>query len=435
MRDVKQKRRNPSSEFKARIALEEVKKGNTVQADRVGKQSVSGAVDEWKGHTLESISRDAGKDLARNRSRPSSRTLVGKSGTERPTARTSSSPARNPHQRPGLSAYNELVKIAQSYHKEPKLPLPGISIRNGHLVMGMEWVNNQVSPAAVVWVENHADYPPHRHDFHEIAIILQGLVNNVVDGKSFEAKAGDVFVLHGSHEHSFQKPKSLDILNICYDPSLLGICSRDFPDAPGIQALFQIESSTQSKGHFNNPLRLSPKQLARIETLAMEMDAEIQNAQPGYVSVMRAQLLEIIALLSRWSSGTDQKSPADTNRIAKALLWLKENSKEKLDIPHLCQICGLSRRQFFRIFSACTNQTPAEYFLNLRLRKAGELLRDPMMNITEIAFACGFTDGNHFSRTFKAFSGISPREFKQGHESTVPPQKMCLAEWRALSQG
>lgn len=335
-----------------------------------------------------------------------------------------SSPARSPHLRRGLAAYNELVKIVGTHYKEPTLPPPGISIRNGHLVIGMEWVNTQKSPIAVLRVDNQTDFPPHQHDFHEILVVLQGAGVNVVDGNAFEISAGDTFVFHGSHEHSFQKPKSLELLNICYDPSLVGIQSRDFPDAPGLfHALFQARSSRQRSGQFSKHLRLNPKQLSRLENLAMGMDVEIQNAQLGYISVARSQLLEVIALLSRWHHCSDSKELTDSTRVVNALLWLKENPKEKLDISHLCHLCGLSRRQFFRIFSACTGQTPQEYLLNLRLRKAGELLRDPTMNITETAFACGFSDSSHFSRTFKEFSGVSPLEFKRVHENTVPPQK------------
>ncbi len=146
------------------------------------------------------------------------------------------------------------------------------------------------------------------------------------------------------------------------------------------------------------------------------MDAEIQQAQPGYVAVARSQLLEIIAFLSRWYSSVNRKDLNDTRRVAKALLWIEQNIEENLSIPDLCHMCGLSRRQFFRIFKACTDQTPAEYLLNLRLRKAEELLRDPTMNITEVAFACGFNDSNHFSRSFKAFAGMSPREYKKPRE-------------------
>jgi len=325
-------------------------------------------------------------------------------------------PSKKPKPPCGHEAYNEIVRIVQSYHEDISLPLRGHSFRQGRLILEREWVYSQQCPIAVMRIQEHPAYPLHGHDFHEITVILHGVGVNIVDGSPFQVGAGDVFVLQGSHAHSIQDPKALDVLNICYDPGLLGIHSREFPDSPGFEALFNVEPSLRRKGLFNKYLRLNPKQLARIETLATEMDAEIQAAQPGYVSVARSQLLEIIALLSRWYSCADQKGEVDTRRIAKALLWIEHNSGEKLSIPDLYRMCGLSRRQFFRVFKACTDQTPAEYLLNLRLRKAEELLRDPTMNITEAAFACGFNDSNHFSRSFKAFSGLAPREYKKSRE-------------------
>ena len=342
----------------------------------------------------------------------------------------SSPKSQNPSLSRGRDAYNEIVRIVQSYHKNTKLPLSGHSIRHGHVVLERDCVCSEKCPVAVMRIPEHPAYPVHRHDFHEISVILHGVGTNIVDGKPFEVGSGDVFVLQGSHEHCIENPESLEVLNICYDPGLLGIHAREFSDSPGFQALFQVETSLRRKGFFNRHLRLNTKQLAKIETLATEMDAEIQQAQPGYITIARSQLVEIIALLSRWYSSIDQKDLADTRRIAKSLLWIEHNSEENLSIPDLCRISGLSRRQFFRVFKACTDQTPAEYLLNIRLRKAEELLRDPTMNITDVSFSCGFNDSNHFCRVFKAFSGFSPRDYKKTREvsggyhpsKTKPPE-------------
>ncbi|NDB94754.1 MAG: helix-turn-helix domain-containing protein [Verrucomicrobia bacterium] len=316
----------------------------------------------------------------------------------------------------GKAAYDEIVRILQSYHKNTQLPLAGHSIRRGHLVLERDSVYTEKCPIAVMRIPEHPTYPVHRHDFHEVTVILHGVATNIVDGIPFEVGTGDVFVLQGSHEHCIENPESLEVLNICYDPGLLGIHAREFPDSPGFQALFQIEPSLRRKGFFNKHLRLNSKQLAKIEALAKEIDAEIQQAKPGYIAVARSQLVQIIALLSRWYGSADQKDLTDTRRIAKALLWIEKKSEENLNIPALSRMCGLSRRQFFRIFKACTDQTPGEYLLNLRLRNAEELLRDPTMNITQVAFASGFNDSNHFSRSFKSFFGVCPREYRRSRE-------------------
>lgn len=312
-------------------------------------------------------------------------------------------------------AYREIVRIVQSYHEDVPLPLVGTKIERGKVVLGRKCVCTDACPVAVMRIQGHPAYPLHRHDFTEISIVLHGAGKNVVDGKTFVMKAGDVFVIQGRHEHAIREPEFLDILNICFDPTLLGISAGDFPDSPGFRSLFEIDPALRKRGDFRQHLELSPERLARVVALSSELDIELQKQRPGCIAVARAQLLVIMALLSRWYVGGGIEMAKDTRRVAKAILWMEQNLEEEFSFEVLWKLCGLSRRQFFRLFKQCTGQTPAEYFLYLRLRKAESLLRDPANNVTEAAFACGFKDSNHFSRSFKALFGFAPSEYRTSH--------------------
>ena len=50
--------------------------------------------------------------------------------------------------------------------------------------------------------------------------------------------------------------------------------------------------------------------------------------------------------------------------------------------------------------------------MNLRIRKALELLTDPDNSVTWVGLEVGFSDAAHFSRTFKKVVGISPRTYR-----------------------
>jgi len=58
-------------------------------------------------------------------------------------------------------------------------------------------------------------------------------------------------------------------------------------------------------------------------------------------------------------------------------------------------------------------RTPLEYLIRLRAHKAGDPLRTSDATITEIAFAVGFQDRNHFSRQFRKITGASPRTLRR----------------------
>jgi AraC-like DNA-binding protein len=57
--------------------------------------------------------------------------------------------------------------------------------------------------------------------------------------------------------------------------------------------------------------------------------------------------------------------------------------------------------------------TLTDYINTKRLQRAVSLLRSSGNSIQEVAEQCGFLDMNYFSRLFKRYYGISPREFRK----------------------
>jgi len=57
--------------------------------------------------------------------------------------------------------------------------------------------------------------------------------------------------------------------------------------------------------------------------------------------------------------------------------------------------------------------SPYHYLLGLRLDKAARLLKETKRSVTDIAFDCGFNDGNYFSRSFHRYFGRSPRTYRK----------------------
>ena len=71
---------------------------------------------------------------------------------------------------------------------------------------------------------------------------------------------------------------------------------------------------------------------------------------------------------------------------------------------------GLSRVQLYRKVKALTGLSPVELLRKSRLVKAEQLLRSKDMNISEAAYAVGFTSPSYFSKCFKDEFGMQPVE-------------------------
>lgn len=72
---------------------------------------------------------------------------------------------------------------------------------------------------------------------------------------------------------------------------------------------------------------------------------------------------------------------------------------------------GVSEVYLRRQFKEACNTTPKKYILELRIRKAKQLLAEGHLCVNEIAESCGFSSVYHFSRAFRCAVGSSPTDY------------------------
>jgi YesN/AraC family two-component response regulator len=82
-------------------------------------------------------------------------------------------------------------------------------------------------------------------------------------------------------------------------------------------------------------------------------------------------------------------------------------------VEDLAKDLSISRIQLYRKVKAILGISVSDHINNIRLDKSKEFLMTTTMNISEIAYAVGFSSPNYFSTTFKSKIGVSPKEFKK----------------------
>lgn len=70
----------------------------------------------------------------------------------------------------------------------------------------------------------------------------------------------------------------------------------------------------------------------------------------------------------------------------------------------------MSRVQFYRKVKTLTNYTPADLLRHIRLNRAKYLLEHSDMNVTEVAFATGFSSQSYFTKCYKKHFQENPVE-------------------------
>jgi transcriptional regulator GlxA family with amidase domain len=87
---------------------------------------------------------------------------------------------------------------------------------------------------------------------------------------------------------------------------------------------------------------------------------------------------------------------------------MEANIEKPLSLEQIAKSTGLSRRQIERLFKRDLNCVPKRYYLEMRLRRARELLLQTAMPIMDITAACGFQSPPHFSKCYRALYGYPP---------------------------
>ena len=100
--------------------------------------------------------------------------------------------------------------------------------------------------------------------------------------------------------------------------------------------------------------------------------------------------------------------------LIEAAALMEANIEEPLSLDEIAALVGVSRRQIERLFKRYVGQVPTKYYLDMRLRRARELLLQTAMSIMEIAVACGFQSPPHFSKCYRNLFGHTPSAERQG---------------------
>ncbi|WP_461533946.1 helix-turn-helix domain-containing protein [Sinomicrobium sp.] len=75
------------------------------------------------------------------------------------------------------------------------------------------------------------------------------------------------------------------------------------------------------------------------------------------------------------------------------------------------QIGNCSKSTIYRLFETYCKQSPGEYILQQRMKLARNLLLNPDLNISDVAFMSGFSSVSYFTKQFKLNNNCVPGEY------------------------
>lgn len=257
-------------------------------------------------------------------------------------------------------------------------------------------------------------YPLHTHRFTELVIILGGHGTHQLGEITYPLRAGEVFVVSERNVHAYCDTRNLRLMNILFHPSFLAPHDEALRELPGYHALFALEPYASQQRRSRSRLSLTPAQLMAATEMVHPMAEEFREQQPGYRTAIQTQLVNLIITLSRWYARTERPASLTLMQIGEAISRLERDFAEPITLSDLAEYTHMSVRTLVRRFHDATGQSPIDYLIHLRIRRAAELLRTTTASIADIATAVGFSDSNYFSRQYTRITGHTPREARRG---------------------
>lgn len=106
------------------------------------------------------------------------------------------------------------------------------------------------------------------------------------------------------------------------------------------------------------------------------------------------------------------EKPLNTS-IQKAIEHITFGYQSDLSIRELAAASNLSPSRFFTVFKQETGMTPISYKNYISIQNAEKMLLTTDFSMEEISEKLGFHSSSYFRRTFRAFTGKSPREYRK----------------------
>lgn len=133
-----------------------------------------------------------------------------------------------------------------------------------------------------------------------------------------------------------------------------------------------------------------------------------QTAAQGYLYLILSTLIESSDTEPALTSNFSQKEIY----LKKAFRYIESNYSQDITVSEMASEVGVDRSYLYSLFKELTGRSPKEHIRKERMDRAIYLLNDMKLNIGYIAYSVGYSDQFQFSKSFKAFTGKSPKQFR-----------------------
>jgi len=245
---------------------------------------------------------------------------------------------------------------------------------------------------------------PHKHDFEELIIGIDGQLEHFIDFKNTNIEAPLIsFVTKGKVHRVIPK-----LHNGKCEMWAIRFKSEFIPET-----IFQLYSLF----HDHSTIKMQEGEcFERLVTVCKLMSAEMQQVTPD-LAVVRHLLSALFTMIEserRKTEASDNGMTKSNNTTFKNFLKiLEENYHRPENVEFYAEKLFMSARNLNIICKNILQQTVTEIIETRKLIEAKNQLTHSDKNISEIGFDLGYNEKAYFTNVFKKRTGQTPSEFRE----------------------
>ncbi|MDD6175079.1 MAG: AraC family transcriptional regulator [Firmicutes bacterium] len=254
---------------------------------------------------------------------------------------------------------------------------------------------------------------PHIHDVYEIMLVLsQGVFCNV-NNRRYTVPCGSVLIFNNMDLHGISVEKDASYIRYVtyFQPGLVAHLST-------IQTqLFECFLYRP----FDTPwlLPLNKEQCSQFRMLLDQTISVQQGASDayGYDLLLQMRLAELLICVNRFYReyhGLTEEQ-ISVKPFYEMLHYIHRHLEEEITLESLSKQFYLPKRETSRLFRKAAGMSLGEYVVKCRLDRAANALIQGM-RVDEVCAKVGFRNLSHFSRTFKKYMELSPKQYARAHK-------------------
>ncbi len=252
------------------------------------------------------------------------------------------------------------------------------------------------------------------HNFWELVYADKSDVECIADSKRVSLREGEMLFHKPNEFHAIaangkNAPNVLIISFECKSEAMSFYEDKKIkPSRRNLQFLYAILE--EAKKTFDIPF--SDPNAKKIELLS----SPTLGGQQLIKNYLEIFLIDVMRSMTETESGnkTFLKDRAfDKKPVADVVKVLSENIFLPLSVDQICKKTNYSRSYLFREFKAETGKSIIQYFIDLKIEKAKEFLRENDLSIKEISEKLAFDTPNYFSKTFRKLTTYTPTAYRK----------------------